>query len=338
MATLNPWDADAFTMRSLTNAINILPNMYGRCNELNLFPDKGAAIRSIMLEEQNGVLNLLEPRPVGAPGQENKMGKRKVRSFIIPHIPVEDTILPNEYEGIRAFGTDNQVAALAQVMNNHLQTALNKFAITLEYMRMGALKGQIVEPDTTVIYNLFTEFGIAEKEVDFLLGTAGTNVQTKCFEVKRHIEDNLKGEVMTSGHCLVDESFFSKLISHANVKAAFANYSAAQNILGGDPRKGFPFGGLTFEEYRGTATDANGNARKFLATDTGRAFPLGTMATFNTLYAPGTFLETVNTIGIPYYAKQEMRKFDRGVDIWMESNPLPMCLRPALLVKVTTSN
>lgn len=338
MPTLSPWDADAFTMRSLTQAINILPNLYGRTNELNLFPVKGVTTRSIMLEEQNGVLNLLETRPVGAPGQENKMGKRKVRSFTVPHIPLEDTILPDEYDGIRAFGTENQVSTLAQIMNNHLQTGLNKFAITLEHLRMGALKGQILDSDASTIYNLFTEFSISEKEVDFVLGTSTTNIQDKCFEVSRHIEDNLKGEVMTKVHCLVDATFFSKLIAHSKVREAYLYHASAQQMLGGDPRKGFTFTGITFEEYRGTATDSAGNARVFLASGTGRAFPLGTMNTFSTIYAPGTFLETVNTIGIPYYAKQEARKYNRGVDIWMESNPLPMCNRPALLVKVKSSN
>ena len=336
---LNPFETnDAFSLISLTKSINILPNNYGRLRALNLMPGKGIRSRTVMVEEQNGVLNLLPTLPVGAPGTKNKMGKRAVRSFVVPHIPVEDTILPDEYDGIRAFGQESATDTLAAVMNNHLQTARNKFAITLEHLRMGALKGVILDADASTLYNLYTEFNIVQKEVDFVLGTAGTNVQAKCFEVVRHTEDNLKGEVMNGVHCLVDESFFDKLISHANVKAAFANYAKAQEILGGDPRQGFKFCGITFEEYRGTATDAAGNARKFIASDYGHAFPLGTMNSFETLFAPGNFLETVNTLGLEMYAKQEARKFNAGVDLWMESNPLPICYRPAILVQVKTSN
>ena len=57
---LNPFlDNDAFSMISLTDAINILPNNYGRLRELNLFPIKPVSTRAIIIEERHGVLNLL---------------------------------------------------------------------------------------------------------------------------------------------------------------------------------------------------------------------------------------------------------------------------------------
>ena len=48
--------------------------------------------------------------------------------------------------------------------------------------------------------------------------------------------------------------------------------------------------------------------------------------------------QTANTLGRPPYAKQEPRKFDRGTDLHTQSNPLPMTHRPAVLVKLLTSN
>jgi len=338
MLTLNPFDGDAFTLQSLTNAINILPNNYGRLREMNLFPGRGVRTRSVMIEERNGVLNLLPTKQVGEPGTQNKQGKRKVRSFAIPHIPLDDVVLPDEYDGIRAFGTENQMETLASIMNQHLQTAKNKFAITIEHLRMGALKGKILDSDGSELFDLFSEFGVSEKVVDFKFGTDTTNIQKKCFEVTRHIEDNLKGEVMTNVHCLVDGDFFDALISHPNVKSVYEGHVAAVQTLGGDPRKGFRFGGITFEEYRGTATDADGNTRNFLDTKTGRAFPQGTMNMFETLYAPADFLETVNTLGRELYAKQEPRQFNRGIDMHIQSNPLPICYRPNCCVKLTSSN
>jgi len=43
----------------------------------------------------------------------------------------------------------------------------------------------------------------------------------------------------------------------------------------------------------------------------------------------------VNTIGLPIYAKSEERQYGRGVNMHTQSNPLPLCLRPELLVKLT---
>ena len=64
-------------------------------------------------------------------------------------------------------------------------------------------------------------------------------------------------------------------------------------------------------------------------------FPLGTVETFASYFAPADFNETANTLGQQLYAKQEPRKFERGTDLHTQSNPLPMCHRPGVLVKLT---
>lgn len=337
MPTLNPFEIDAFNMVSLTDSINILPNNYGRLRELNLFPAKGVRTRSIIVEEKNGVLNLLPTMPPGSPGTLGRRGKRKVRSFAVPHIPHDDVILPSEYEGIRAFGSETELAALAEIMNDKLQDMRNKHGITLEHLRMGALKGIILDADASTIYNLYTEFEITQKEVNFALTTDTTNVRNKCLNVVRHIEDNLHGEVMSGVRCLCSEGFFESLISHSLVKEVYQNWEASAERLGEDVRKGFKFGGITFEEYRGTADDPDGTARAFIAANEAHAYPEGTMNTFKTYFAPADFLETANTMGKEIYAKQEPRKFNRGVDLHTQSNPLPMCLRPGVLVKCKKS-
>lgn len=333
--TIDPFAADGFTLAELTDAINILPNMYGRLREKKLFPEQGVTSRTIIVEEKNGVLNLLKSMPVGSPGDLNKMGKRKIRSFVIPHIPLDDVVLPEEYSGLRAFGKTSALEQLNNVVNDKLQTMRNKHDITKEWLRMGALKGLILDGDGSTLYNLYTEFGITQKVIDFVLDSDTTDVRNKCISVSRHIEDNLLGEVSTDVECLCSASFFDALITHPNVEKVFEGHQAAIERLGGDPRKGFLFGGITFEEYRGQATDATGTVRKFIADDEAHCYPVGTMETFKTYNAPADFMETANTIGLPYYAKQEPRKFNRGMDIHTQSNPLPLCKRPGLLVKVT---
>ncbi len=232
---LNPFATDAFNVVSLTAAINILPNNYGRLREMNLFPGKGVTTRTVIVEEQNGVLVLLPTQPLGAPGTQNKMGKRKVRTFTIPHIPHDDVILPQEYDGVRAFGTENQTNPVATIMNNHLQTMRNKHGITLEHLRMGALKGIILDADGSTLYNLYTEFEITQKVISFALGTSTTNVRNKCLAVHRHVEDNLLGEVATGVHCLCSEGFMDSLVSHPKVEETFKYHEASVEKLGEIP-------------------------------------------------------------------------------------------------------
>jgi len=330
----NPFNNPAFSMSSLTAAINIIPNRFGRIEALKIFPDKPVRTRQVMVEEQNGVLNLLPTLPVGAPGTVGTRGKRSLRSFVIPHIPHDDVVLPEEVQGIRAFGSETEMETIASVMARHLQTMRNKHAITLENLRMGALKGVILDADGSVIYDLFREFDITQAVIGFDLANVNANIKKSCANVLRHFEDNLKGEFMTGVHCLCSPEFFDALTGHSKVKDAYI-YSQDRAVLIADVRSGFTFGGVTFEEYRGQATDLNGVTRRFIAAGEAHAFPLGTVDTFSTYFAPADFNETANTLGQALYAKQEPRKFERGTDLHTQSNPLPMCHRPGVLVKLT---
>jgi hypothetical protein len=332
----NPFHNPAFSMAALSAAINIIPNRYGRLEALNLFPPRPVRTRQIIVEEQAGVLNLLPALPPGSPGTVGTRGKRTVRSFVIPHIPHDDVVLPEEVQGIRSFGSETEMESVAGVMARHLETMRNKHAITLEHLRMGALKGVILDADGSVIYDLFDEFDIPPAVISFDLGNANSNVKKKCADVLRHLEDHLKGEFMTGAHCLCSPEFYDALTDHAKVKDAFTYWQQGA-VLINDMRAGFTYGGLTFEEYRGQATDVNGTTRRFIAAGEAHVFPLGTVDTFSTYFAPADFNETANTLGQALYAKQEPRKFDRGTDLHTQSNPLPMCHRPGVLVKLTAA-
>jgi hypothetical protein len=328
----------AFNVASLTGAINLLPNNYGRIVRSGMFPVKGIETRTVMIEESQGILSILKSRPLGAPSTAARNAKRKVRSFTVPHIPHEDAILAASVQGVRAFGSQTVLETVTGKVNDKLQEMKNKHMITLEHLTVGALKGIILDADGSTLYNLYSEFEITQKIVDFVLGTDTTKVANKCREVVRHIESELKGEVSSGIRALVSQEFYDKLITHPSVEKAFAGWVAAEERIGGDLRKGFKFGGITFEEYVGNASDEDGTNRRFIAANEGHAFPEGTVDTFQTNVAPADFVETVNTIGIHIYAKMERMKFDRGYELHTQSNPLPLCRRPGVLVKIHSSN
>ncbi|SDZ20064.1 Phage major capsid protein E [Lysobacter sp. yr284] len=333
MSMNNPFHNPAFSVSALTAAINLLPNQYGRLDELNLFPIKPVRTRQVTIEEKNGVLSLLPTQPVGSPGTVGKRGKRTARAFVIPHIPHDDVVLPEEVVGVRAFGTETELESVAGVMADHLQTMRNKHAITLEHLRMGALKGVILDSDGSEIANLFDIFGIRPQTFDFQLSNPDTDVRKKCLDLKRYMSKALLGERMSAIHVLVSSDFFDALTGHKKVQDAYNRWQEGA-ALRDDMRTDFRFAGVRFEEYTGEASDADANVRKFIEPGEGHAFPLGTLDTFSTYVAPADFNETVNTLGQLLYSKQAPRKFDRGTDLHTQSNPLPMCHRPALLVKL----
>lgn len=329
----NPFQNPGFSMASLTAAINLIPNRYGRLEALNLFPAKPVRTRSVLVEERNGTLTLLPTLPPGSPATVNARDRRKLHAFVVPHVPLEDVVLPEEVQGVRAFGAESQTETVANVMAQHLESMRNKHAITLEHLRMGALKGVILDADGTVVHNLYNAFAITPTTINFQLTTEATNVRNKCTEVMAHIEENLRGEFMSGVRVLCSPEFFSKLVAHSKVEKAYENYAQGA-MLRDDVRSGFSFGGIVFEEYRGQATTIDGSVQRFIAAGEAHAFPMGTVDTFATYFAPADFNDTVNTLGQPMYAKQEPRKFDRGTDLHTQSNPLPMCHRPGVLVKL----
>src|SRR5919109_904777 len=154
-------------------------------------------------------------------------------------------------------------------------------------MEVNALRGTVKDGAGVELYDYFDEFGLTQQSVDFVLGTAGTNVQAKCREVLRGIETELKGETMNGVLALVSPGFFDKLIGHAKVEEAYKYFSSTgAQPLREDTRRRFPFSGIVFEEYNATVTLSTGATETLIPANEGIAFPLGTMDTFVTYAAP----------------------------------------------------
>ncbi len=335
----NPFDAGGYTLAEMTRAINILPNLYSRLSQLGLFRFEGITQRSVIIEQREGVLSLLPSVPLGAPATVGTREGRSMRSFALPWIPHNDVILPADIQGVPALGSRSNADTLVEVMTRKLTLMRNKHAQTREYMEINALRGIVKDGAGTTLYDYFTEFGITQVSVDFVLGTAGTKVQQKVRDVIRQIEVNLKGESMTGIHALVSPEFFDKLIGHSSVQQAYQYYSASgAQPLREDVRRSFPFAGITFEEYNPIFTLSGGTTDRAIPAGEGIAFPMGTVDTFTTYGAPANLIETANTVGLPIYARQMPRERGDGIDLLTEASILPVNKRPALAVRLFSSN
>ena len=111
-------------------------------------------------------------------------------------------------------------------MARHLETMRNKHAITLEHLRMGALKGNILDADGSELVDLFDEFDITAQSVSFEFSTAADNgqIKTACLELLGLMEDGLTGEFSTGVHVLCSTEFFRALTTHKEVKTAYQNW------------------------------------------------------------------------------------------------------------------
>jgi Phage major capsid protein E len=62
------------------------------------------------------------------------------------------------------------------------------------------------------------------------------------------------------------------------------------------------------------------------------------MVTFVTYGAPANLIETVNTVGLPIYARRLARPDGSAIDVKTEASPLLVNKRPKLAVKIHSSN
>lgn len=330
--------ADPFKVIDQTEAIISVPNQWGLINELGLFQQEGVTQHTVSVESQNGTLALIGDTKRGTRNLVNKDDVRAIRTFAIPNFSVDDAVFPEDVQGKRAYGSDNPDTTDAVIARKLARLAQNH-AATLEFARAKAIcTGDVYAPNGTVAaQNAYTEFGVTRKEIDFVFGTAATDMIAKAEEGLAHIADNIQtGDVVNRAVALCSPGFFSKLISHASVKEAYKYYSSTQeplrNRLGSGLYRLFTHGGVEYIEYRGAYA---GNA---LIT-AGEAFllPVGVSDMFKTFNSPASKFGSVNAVGEPMYAFTYYDMRDEKIVIQTEMNMLNLVTRPQGVVRLYSS-
>lgn len=326
---------DLFKTTTLTDSISKLPAIPGKVGAMNLFTEKGMRTTSAFIEYRAGRLVLVPDQPRTADGKSMGSGKRNGVTLTAAHLPLTDQVLPDEIQDVRAFGqegTQDNLTSQAQVINDKLTGLKNSIEATREFHRVGALRGQVLDADgTTVIRDLYEEFGVTKKTVNVALSNATTNVMKANLDAKRYAEKKLGGVIVRGWRALCGATYFDALVAHPKVQKAYEGWQAAQDRIGGDMRSGFVFGGI---EYIECSDEVGGQL--FIPADVAQVFPVA-QGVFEMLNAPANYNESVNTIGQPYYAKSEPRKMGKGWDLEAQSNPLALCLYPeALFEQVAT--
>lgn len=328
MPMVDPFTPSAFNLNTLTAAINDLPYAPGRLGALGIFNEAGISTLDATVEERDGTLTIVDIAPRGAPGKPVIGDGRKVYSFRVPHLPETAAILADEVQGVRAFGSEGTAEVLQTRINDRLTTMRRNIDYTIEAHRVAALKGSFYDANGTAT-SLFTTFGVTQQTLSFVLGTATTSIRNKCEAALTLIEDALAGIPFTGVRVMCGKTFWTSLTAHAKVEETYLNTQMASDLRR-DPRLEFEFGGMTFERYRGTSAVKIPDAEAY-------AIPMGVPNLFVTRFAPANYNDTVNSIGLPYYAVGEEMDMKKGWKMEAQSNPLNICTRPAAVPKLTVS-
>ena len=336
MPTMDVFKADGFSMMQLIDAVNKHDYLPQRLLELGLFEAVSVNTTTIAIEERAGTLALVGTTPRGAPGKNKGEDRRKVHDIAVPHLAIEDRILADEVQGLRAFGSQSELMQVQELVNYRALKLRRDIELTHENFRLGAIKGEILDADASSIVNLFTVFGVTQLlEVAFDLDNASPAAGALRKAITAVVRDVLKelkglgsGNVQIRGLC--SDSFWDSLIAHTEVRETYLQWQAAADLRGGAAYGVFSYGGINWENYRGT----DDGTTVGVAADKCHIFPENVPGLFQSCFAPADYAETVNTPGLPFYARQapdaRMNKF---TDLEVQSNPLMICTVPKVLIK-----
>lgn len=336
---LDVFNQDGFSLHALTASFVKMPYKPGRLGELGLFDESGVPTNSVDVESVDGQLSVIQSSPLGSPAPDPVVNNlRSLRAFRIPHFERDAFVYAHEVQGIRAFGQENVLETVQAVVAQKLALLLQAHEVTLEFHRMNALKGILADPNGTTLYNLFTEFGVVQQTQDFQFSSATLDVRNICVAAQRKSEDELGGLPVSGYRAFCSSGFFDALVGHSQVKESF-RYQEGQ-VLRTDLRKGFTFGGIVWEEYRGGVAkpaSAGSGSVTFVPTDEAVLVPEAPI--YVTRFGPADYEETVNTIGLPRYARQVadpsgLNKYRR---INTQSNALCLTTRPRAVIRLTKS-
>lgn len=334
--------APDFAASALTEAINIPPYQTGRPAQLGIFTDTPINTTYVRLGVQERDLVLIPARERGGESNLNSRPEKKgVVDFHIPHFPLDDAIKPSDIQNLVAWDSEYVMESLTGVYMQRLDDIREKHHQTHSYLDWGALNGIIVDATGKQLVNIYEEFDIDPITVFFDLETAATDIAELNRTAKAIIRKELRGTPATGIRALAGKEFFDRYVSHSFVKEQLAQYNGqTPNPNRDDVEDIFTFAGLTLErideefQYRGA--DGVLVTREAVAEDEAILVPLGSQY-FKRYVAPPDTLSGANKKPEPaekiVISTKEL-DHDKGVDIHSESNVLPLCQRPNLMVRL----
>jgi hypothetical protein len=331
-----------FAADRLTESINIPPYLTGRPAQLGIFTDTPINTTYAKIGISEGELTIIPARERGGPSNKNMGIDRSEVLVNIPHFPLDDAITPSDLQNLTVYGDDYVMQTLANVVNEKLTQMRAKHDATHSHLDWGALNGLVLDASGRTLLNLFSTFDITQTVIDFDLDTTTTDVAAKNRALKSVIRKALRGAASTGVRILAGTAFFDKYVGHTSVKEGLKYYNGpTPNPARDDVNDEFRFAGVVIErvdeEFSFRQTNGTFATREAVAENEAIAIPMGTPY-FKRYVAPPDTIQQANIApDTKIFVSTDELPHGKGEDIHTESNVLPICLRPDVIVKLTVT-
>lgn len=339
----------AFSSTTLTGLVNEnFAYVPGLLSSMGLAPGQGMLTTTATFDSTDAGLRMISTTPRGAPPSQKAHVKGALRQIGAVHLSREVEIYADELLAVRARGTMNPQTLQSLIMERvdgpvGLKAEL---ALTMEHMLLGLIDGTVVDADNlTILYDLFGMWGKARPAVINIPFSTTTDktaiIELAVTGITRQSVKALNGLPLINSTpiFLCGDQFFDALtgsqeVIKARQTGAFGSANAGDLISQNLAYKSMMWAGAKWINYRGT----DDGSTVAIPTKEARFFMQGVPGLFSMFFAPADTFETVSTLGLPYYLlNNPERQTSKRAVFELQSNPLPMCLRPASLIRLTYS-
>jgi hypothetical protein len=343
MTPLDYLTAPEFADRRLTEAINVPPYRTGRLGQLGLFTDTPISNTFVRIGITDGEITIIPARERGGPANKNMRGDRAETIISVPHFPLDDAITPSDIQNLMVYGADFVMETLARVYNEKLALMRSKHDATHSHLDWGAINGLVIDGENKVLADLFETFGLTQEVISFALGVTTTDIATMNASLKSMIRRHLRGAPASSVRVFAGGEWYDAYVRHQSIREALKYYPAAgqRNPAREDIADEFSFSGLTVErvdeEFPVRLPDNTFAIRPAVPVDEAIALPLGTPYFKRYVAPPDTIFDANRppSPGAKVYVSTDELPHGKGRDVHTESNVLPVCLRPQIMVRLT---
>lgn len=319
-----------FGVKALTDAINKLPATPTIIRELGIFKPDYRTTTSVNVAAKNGQLVLVEAVPRGTPGKPVKESLGGSQSFNMLHLPKNDIVLADDVQNVKAWGTENTAMTVADKVNDKLASMKADIEYTREHLMLGALQGKLLNADgATVLEDLYDRFGLKREIYNVKLSDKELAVGKILDTIKTKQGTKRGGEIVNGWTVLASPTFMQEFIYHPKIVDIYNRVQEAKVYRDGNTNVSFSHMNIDFVQY--DHVFPNG-----VQIPEGEAIilPKGTTSTFREYFAPANLNGAVNTKALPYYASRVELPHGIGWDLYAQSNPLPLLLRPELVATI----
>lgn len=321
---------EGFKLNSLLVAFNSSTHI--DADVLNMFKVENVEQRQVMLVKSGKQLQVLMP---GEIGQNPNIDQHDAESAVPVNLiryPFDSSIVSDDLGRINSLTDKNLKAAdIASLVKSKMGKHKDNHRYTSAFTAYTALKGKVKDKKGTVLVNLFTTLGVAERRVDLKLATAGTDVPKLIKDERTQTFKNAKanGHMTLKGvECRIGQEMIERILSHDSVKAFYSAEIHAKRVIAfADDPTSINICGIKFISDEADAV-----------AEAGASYPTGVQGLFVMLRAPADVITASSAEKRECHITTSPMVHDEGISIRSRAIYLPIARDPSLLCELYSSN